>query len=538
MSSLYESEKVYIEALPTGETRCLLWNEIPKNPRGVISEVTDPSNLQACLDNLGVFRDIARCANTTPIINIEGAKIDTKKSYSEYTNNEGRKIPIPNVITLQVDGKRKEFKPVMNRHLFGRNTYDILGEGTFGLVMKYESKHSDAAIALKIARRIPLKNSKEINESKAQEKARMISILRTKRRKEEDAAFAEEDAKAAIRYAEANRVAEQKIAERKLAREQERIRAEAKIEYNRARRNARKEEAERAIREHKQQLEREKYYDDMDVDDSYVYKSNNVSMFKFLDNPRHESLYRNDRDVTVINILKGLGTDCNVIPVKYLGSKDQNQYVVMPALTGSLDDVLDGLIALDPLYRLQILFNLVNSIMCLNDNDLYYTDLKPGNILVRCMNGRIVLMLGDIGSISMESETDEMTLTFMPPTFSWPSNGIMTLDLKKKAQMWGMICIMLILFGIDKKTLYWLRDKGHRALFNTDISLAKEYLQELKPVGNNKSNVFVGMIVDSYFERSATGTYKYSGFTMENFQELLRKMLRKERVNNDMMKLF
>lgn len=100
-----------------------------------------------------------------------------------------------------------------------------------------------------------------------------------------------------------------------------------------------------------------------------------------------------------IEIIKKLNETCNDFYIKSLYDLTEN-YIIMDYADGTLNELNKINIDIADETKIYILKKVFESIKCLIDNDLYYTDLKLLNVLFMCKDDEIKILLGDLGSIT------------------------------------------------------------------------------------------------------------------------------------------
>jgi hypothetical protein len=123
-----------------------------------------------------------------------------------------------------------------------------------------------------------------------------------------------------------------------------------------------------------------------------------------------------DQDIKIIKKLK-MNNICNK---KYIGSyicekKHEKKHVIMPYMDSTLECYIRAnLLTNDEVF--QIMIELFNMVICLYEDELYYTDLKTQNVLVKCIeNNKVDLLLGDIGGIFEKDSFSSENFSFTFP---------------------------------------------------------------------------------------------------------------------------
>ena len=77
---------------------------------------------------------------------------------------------------------------------------------------------------------------------------------------------------------------------------------------------------------------------------------------------------------------------------------------------GSLDKLVNKI---DAITIIKIIKRIAYYLHCLYEKGLSYTDLKTANILFKCIDNKIKIVLGDLGSICRNGENG--SVTYPPP---------------------------------------------------------------------------------------------------------------------------
>lgn len=130
------------------------------------------------------------------------------------------------------------------------------------------------------------------------------------------------------------------------------------------------------------------------------------------------------------NTLKNLASNSSSQPI----ATDKRIYIpiIMPHYDGDLTHFMLKTSKhykrkLDPEEILDVLLTVSNVYSELMDNDLFYTDIKPGNVLYREYNGKIQVVVGDLGG--MVYVHHNVKCDFAPQTFPYPHKNYQMIDL-------------------------------------------------------------------------------------------------------------
>ena len=95
--------------------------------------------------------------------------------------------------------------------------------------------------------------------------------------------------------------------------------------------------------------------------------------------------------------------NCNIIESRVIKGDDYI-FLLFENMTGDLEE-LKGKLTSDKI--IEIIKDIVEQIKCLSKINLYYTDIKLSNILFTFNNGESKILLGDLGSLAVGSETSK-----------------------------------------------------------------------------------------------------------------------------------
>lgn len=157
-----------------------------------------------------------------------------------------------------------------------------------------------------------------------------------------------------------------------------------------------------------------------------------------------------DSDLKMTCVLQKIGViKCNIIPARYIGrvkinNKDYS-VIVMLRMNGTLEDISQIFTdtSLEPVYRMNLILEIMSSIMCLAELKLYYTDIKPSNILYKCINKKnMIFTLGDIGGLTKSKHSYQYT--FDPEIYLKKDKTTIS-DIISV----GICSVILFIFGFD-----------------------------------------------------------------------------------------
>ena len=120
----------------------------------------------------------------------------------------------------------------------------------------------------------------------------------------------------------------------------------------------------------------------------------------------------------------------------------------------------------------------------LQEDELYFVDLKLENILYKCVNGEYKVYFGDIGSINTQNE-NPTTTTFTPPNIWLLEKSTLkynSLDIKTEIIKFCLGYILLLLvFSHDKNCIQFLNYTNNISRYTKEYytSIAKDALHPL-----------------------------------------------------------
>ena len=210
----------------------------------------------------------------------------------------------------------------------------------------------------------------------------------------------------------------------------------------------------------------------------------------------------------------------------YVGDKE-NIIALMDTMDGNLNDyarqlpsllelnphVGENTLDINPFHLMEVIVDitrkLADSLYCLKRNKIGYSDLKAENILYKCSMGKMVVSLGDIGSLC--KITGSAACTYPPCDFTMEekSPGLCA----ESSMVWGLGVIFLQLIQYPRK----------KTVFSSSKKLFPlEGLKEIFYHGNYKRNVALG---DKYYGmvfqelKKISHNYKLSSYIVQVGEE-------------------
>lgn len=170
-----------------------------------------------------------------------------------------------------------------------------------------------------------------------------------------------------------------------------------------------------------------------------------------------------DKKDSEIPLIKSLQREnnigfCNTLNAKILNYNEgwfsNKSIAVMDYMDGNLDNLIEKEI-LNINDAIQITYKIIESFNCLYEKGYSYTDLKSQNVLYKCYinkekNGKIKIVLGDLGSLCMGHQTG--VATYPPPeSILNPTET----SCNEKTMVWDIGVIFLELLGYDVEELFY-----------------------------------------------------------------------------------
>lgn len=189
-----------------------------------------------------------------------------------------------------------------------------------------------------------------------------------------------------------------------------------------------------------------KYINEGSFGSVYMYSNKGgkykIAVKKYFDN--------DDDEINIYKLLLSKGINCNIINMKIIEYRPllKKYYVgVMDFMHGSLSD-LKG--KLDETNFLKVIKEIAISLRCLNEKELSYTDLKTDNVLYKCVDNKLKITLGDIGSICRSG--DYNSCTFLPIEY-YKTGGFPKCS--ESSMVWGLGVIALELLNFNVKYFHY-----------------------------------------------------------------------------------
>ena len=185
----------------------------------------------------------------------------------------------------------------------------------------------------------------------------------------------------------------------------------------------------------------------------YISSGGYGSVYRIYDNSKSINLAMKkmtdyyDDEYDVIEKMQDKKIDCNVLSAKIIDFTPTERVGIYELYTGSLSDIC-GKLTIE--LCLQVLKNLVSDLLCLQKNGLSYTDLKPANVLYKCLTKHsIKITIGDIGSICNNGGKNPASY----PPWSRRTEDAAYISCDDVTMVWGCGIIFLLLI-IDKTKIY------------------------------------------------------------------------------------
>ena len=146
----------------------------------------------------------------------------------------------------------------------------------------------------------------------------------------------------------------------------------------------------------------------------------------------------NDSEITIVSQLQDQGIDCNLINSRIVESNG----VIVCLMDYMIWSVISNFTYNGYSNYFLCIKQLAYYLDCLAKKNLSYTDLKTNNLLYKCVNGELKLVLGDLGSICDYGQSGTMTY---PPPESYLTG---TFFCNETSMIWGLGMIMFQLMNV------------------------------------------------------------------------------------------
>ena len=152
----------------------------------------------------------------------------------------------------------------------------------------------------------------------------------------------------------------------------------------------------------------------------------------------------NDNEYKIIKKLQKDGIGCDILNVKVLTIPGKGKMIFSDFYNGSLYELM-GKLNFSSI--LNIIKQLVSNLLCLYNNGYVYTDLKPDNILYKCVSDKhFKITIGDLGSICKKNSTN--ISTYLP----WDQRNEQPYQIrcKESSVVWGLGILFMLLIAINE----------------------------------------------------------------------------------------
>lgn len=211
----------------------------------------------------------------------------------------------------------------------------------------------------------------------------------------------------------------------------------------------------------------------------------------------------NEKDISE-HLMKN--PQCNTIRVRYLFSRKNKHFYILDPLDGDLDQLVNKLIKsrhlinIEDIWISNIMEQVRRQVVCLYQIGLYYTDLKPMNVLY-CKNFGDVndwsVHLGDLGSASGK---DNLYISTYPPPEFKELEGLVEVKSQNAKQVLTWQLGIMLLYIIDPGVI----PLGHadiQALKNQEI---EEYINKKvvsAPISSKNKEIILNLLTIDPIER-------------------------------------
>jgi hypothetical protein len=144
-----------------------------------------------------------------------------------------------------------------------------------------------------------------------------------------------------------------------------------------------------------------------------------------------------DEEFDIIEELNKNNIDCNLLNSKIIKVSDSKRVVITNLYNNSLHNLCKKLSIHN---NLQIIKKLAQDFLCLYNGGFVYTDIKPANILYKCLkNSKIKVTIGDIGSICKKNSHHIATY----PPWDERTKDPTEITCNESSMVWGLGILFL-----------------------------------------------------------------------------------------------
>lgn len=133
-----------------------------------------------------------------------------------------------------------------------------------------------------------------------------------------------------------------------------------------------------------------------------VYKYDDDIVVKFVKDPR---------EVLILQFFDSKHISCDIVGAKLLGISDGYFVIAMPEMSGDLSNFI-----VETSKEMESIMIIISKIiLCIENNNLIYTDLKLDNILYKKVDSEMQLVIGDLGGFyDINSNLDPISINPIP----------------------------------------------------------------------------------------------------------------------------
>jgi len=157
--------------------------------------------------------------------------------------------------------------------------------------------------------------------------------------------------------------------------------------------------------------------------------------------------YSDDDEIKVIQDLNRKNIKCDIINAKVF--KNGSRYItVMDLMNGPLSN-MKGKLTINEIFK--VVKEITKDLKCLNDKNLFYTDLKTDNILFKCNDKKYLqTVLGDLGSICKRGKNNACTWT------PWEyRNELGWTKCNESTMVWCLGIVICELLDVNTDMFHW-----------------------------------------------------------------------------------
>jgi serine/threonine protein kinase len=176
-----------------------------------------------------------------------------------------------------------------------------------------------------------------------------------------------------------------------------------------------------------------------------------VSLFTYKDDNNEitdavavKYIQNTDNEAKFVQLLDENKVLCDIVTAKTLYETTDSSVIIYPVFDGDMNSIDTDILKIDEKYKKKLMLSVLQQLICLQKNGLYYLDLKKGNILYKCVGSKDVnLHIADIGGLAIPGFTSLATF----PSFR---NAYIDANLSTNVEaVWCFLILYISLYDID-----------------------------------------------------------------------------------------